>query len=84
MEAIHAPPNVDGEMKRLWVFVSVDSGGEGLLATVVAGTSFPMVTSSERNLARFKEAAPGLAKKGGKKIRLIEFTAREVLMEFDP
>lgn len=81
---VFAPPNVGGEIKRLWVFFSVDPGGEGIVSTILGDTAYPMMTASEKVLARFKESAAYVAKRTGKTIRLVEFTTRETLMEFEP
>lgn len=83
MAVIHSPPN-EAEMKQLWVFVSVDPGGEGICAAGIGGTVFSMVTASEKTLAKMKETAAQLAKASGKSIKLVRFTAREDVMEFKP
>lgn len=83
MIGIHAPRN-EAEVKQLWVFLSVDHGGEGICAGMIGGMTFTMVSASEKNVEQMKVTAAQLAKQSGKVIRLVRFTARKDIMEFEP
>ena len=71
-DLIHAPPN-GWPVRRLYAFLSVDEGGEGICSAQMGLQHFPMVVSSQRALDTLKAQAVQISKASGKKVILVEF-----------
>lgn len=77
--AIHAPKN-DKPIPELWAFLSIDPDGtEGIVAHLGSNGWLPLVTGDEANLAAMRMMAREAASLSGRRIRLVKFTARDVL-----
>lgn len=73
----HDPDNTY-EIKNLWMFISEDSKGEGIIAaTTEGGLLMPLITADEANIEKIKELALGATKATKKSIKLIKFSQRE-------
>jgi hypothetical protein len=76
---LHDPGNYMGRIEKLWVFLSVDDGGEGICGAPIPGLGpvVPLVFSDVRRLDLLRKAAQLVARQSSKVIRLAKFTARE-------
>lgn len=79
---ILAPPNTNPQITAIWAFVSVDEGGEGIIAMLRDGEWFPLVTSEEQTLPAMRKWARQVVMGTVKRVRLIKLTTREVVEEF--
>lgn len=79
MTDVHAPPNKLLRIDEVYLFVSVDQHGEGVCAAPL-----PLIAADKERLASIIPVARMLAKRSGRKIKLIKFTMREELMEITP
>jgi hypothetical protein len=71
-EIFHTPPN-GWPIRKLYAFLSVDEGGEGVCAQQLGATYFPMIVSSTKMLEKLKQDAKRLSRISGKRIVLAEF-----------
>ena len=83
---IHEPNNYM-KIEEVYCYVSVDEkGNEGIVAQTMelAGSTvmMPFVAADKVMMERLDPLAHKIAKKTGKKIRLIRMSSRETLMEF--
>jgi hypothetical protein len=75
MTIIHNPPNTH-RIDAVWAAVSVDDGGEGLCAVCVDGAWVPLLTSDETRLEWVIAQARLLARRSGKRIKIIKLCQR--------
>lgn len=76
MTIYHTPKNTE-RLEQLYAWVSVDDGGEGIVAGNVPGFGWtPLVTGSYENALRMGKAAKQVEQATGKRIRLLKFTGR--------
>jgi len=80
---IHAPINEQPQLNQIWAIVSVDEGGEGIVAapTMQGVLTIPLITGEERLLDSMKAMARSVSAVTGKKMRLVKFSQREVVEE---
>lgn len=83
MVEIHAPPNTH-PVDEIYMFMSVDGGGEGIIAAPMGGILMTLVSSEQKIINRMMPIARELAARTGKTIKLVKFTAREDIMEIKP
>ena len=83
---VHKPANYLKKITEVYVFASVDSGGEGVIGqTVHVGgreTFMPFVCADKTRMESLKPIAKQLARDQGIKIKLIRLSVREELEEY--
>lgn len=75
-----APRNYMGRIDSLWAYLSIDDGGEGLIAAPLPGrpnVTMPLIAADKTRLESIKPIARSMARSFGKTIRLVRFKARE-------
>lgn len=79
------PKNTMPRIHTLWAFVSVDKldGNEGVLCTVMGESIMPLIASDGIRLAELRPIAEKIAKQTKIKAKLVKFTHREELEEFN-
>lgn len=78
---IHSPKN-DHMIENIWIFCSVDEGGEGVIAADIGGTLMPLIASDEKRLALIRVEAMKIARMHNKKVILKKFSTCEIVEEF--
>jgi hypothetical protein len=73
---LHDDANESG-IAELFVFLSTDDTGEGILASTVNGMLMSLVTSKSRIAEQMKPLSEKISAASGKPIKLVNFTARE-------
>jgi hypothetical protein len=73
---VHDDANESG-ITELFVFLSTDDTGEGILASTVNGMLMSLVTSKARIAEQMKPLAEKISAASGKPIKLVKFTSRE-------
>ena len=88
---IDSPPNTTGgtRMEAIYAFLSVDPGGEGIVATGIEVDDktvglYTLVTSNLTQVKRMRPFARAAAVKSGKPVRLVKFTQREDIETLRP
>jgi len=81
---VHAPPNYLGRIDAIWMVLSVDDGGEGVVAAPIGGLTLPLVAADKRRLELIVPIARQVAKQFGKITRLVKFTKREDVEIYQP
>lgn len=83
---LHNPDNYMGRVDKMWAFLSVDDGGEGLCAGPLfgPGTLAPLVCVDRKHLDKLREVAKKIATMSGKPVRLAKFTGREDIGIIEP
>lgn len=73
----HNPGNHLKRIDKVWMFVSVDETGEGVVAYPFDNMGpVPLIAADEARLASLKVLAKDMAKRYNIKIRLIELSTR--------
>jgi hypothetical protein len=80
MTIYHIPGNTK-EIDELYVFLSKDENGEGIIAGLTEHGAMPLVFSDEKYLKPFTEFAKEMAKKTKQKIVLCKFKKYEIIEE---
>jgi hypothetical protein len=70
-------PRID----HVWLFLSVDEFGEGVVAAAIGGVMMPLIASDEARLESLMPLAEDIAKEHNRKIRLVKFTTRTIVKE---
>jgi hypothetical protein len=78
----HTPPNTY-QITEVYAFLSVDEGGNGVIARRFGDVMLPMIVTTTRLLDSMKVEAQRVAKETGKPIVLAKFTNREDLWRTD-
>jgi hypothetical protein len=75
----HAPPNYLGRIDRIWAFLSLDDGGEGVVAAPIGpgNMTVPLIAADKRRIDSLIPIAKQLTKVFRKPIRLAKFSRRE-------
>ena len=72
------PGNYLGRIERLWAFLSVDEGGEGVCAAPMGGLgAVPLIAADEARIKSIRPLAQKIVKLFGKPVRLAKFGCRE-------
>jgi hypothetical protein len=74
-----SPPNYLPRIENIWAFLSVDEGGEGVVAAPVDGMTVPLIAADEARLTSLRPLARVVASKFDIPIRLVQFTERREL-----
>lgn len=81
----HKPKNHLPQIDQIWAVLSVDEGGEGVVAAPLNGMTVPLIAADEARLNSFVlPMARQLVNVFGKKMRLVKFHNREVVEEIIP
>jgi hypothetical protein len=83
MIIIDTPPNEMPRIDQIWAVLSVDEGGEGVVAAPIQQgmLTVPLIAADEARLEDIKKLAVQLAKLTGRKMRLVKFSTRTVVEE---
>lgn len=75
----HAPRNYLGRIDHVWLALSVDDGGEGVVAAPIGpgGITMPLVAADGQRLEIIRPIVRALAVRFGMVIRIAKFTTRE-------
>jgi hypothetical protein len=82
---VHAP-NYLGRIDRIWAFLSLDDGGEGVVAAPIGPErmTVPLIAADKRRLDSLIPIAKQLAKVFNKPIRLAKFSKRDDVEIYQP
>jgi hypothetical protein len=80
----HSPPNYLGRIDSIWIVLSVDDGGEGVVAAPFGGMTFPLIAADKQRVEQIRPIAIRIARDLGKVCRLIKFTTREEVEVYQP
>jgi len=84
-EVIHDPPNQLLSIDAIWLYISSDETGEGVMGyTTPGGTLMPLMAADETRLKSITPIAQKIATLTKKKVKLVKFTMREEIEEFHP
>lgn len=83
MTIYHIPEN-EQKMDELYVVLSSDEKGEGIVSMTTPMGAFPMVFGHEKMLHSAKSVALKMAKETGKKLLIVKYTQREIIEEINP
>jgi hypothetical protein len=79
------PGNYLGRIERLWAFLSVDEGGEGVCAAPMGAlVAVPLIAADEARLKSIRPLAERVATIFGKLVQLAKFTTREDIEVIEP
>lgn len=83
---VHKPLNYLARIDHLWAALSVDDGGEGLVAAPIGpgGMTLPLVAADAKRLDSILPIARALSVRFGCVIRIVKFTQREDVQIFQP
>jgi len=86
MAVFHNPGNYLPRIDSIWAVLSVDAGGEGVVAAplVPGALTVPLIAADEARLKSILPIARAIAKHSGMKMRLVRFTVREEIEEINP
>lgn len=81
-----SPPNYMGRIDQIWAFLSIDDGGEGVVAGPLLGPGslVPLIAADKRRLKSLIPRAKEMVTMFGKPIRLAKFTKREDVEIYRP
>lgn len=78
-------PNTLQRIDRVWMWVSVDEGGEGVCAAPMKGIgTVPLLAADEARLASIRPIAERIAQIFQKPVRLVQFSERRELEVIEP
>lgn len=82
----HAPRNYLGRIDHVWIALSVDDGGEGVVAAPIGpgGMPMPLVAADGQRLEIIRPMVRALAVRFGMVIRIAKFTQREDVQTYRP
>ena len=82
----HAPRNYLGRIDHIWMALSVDEGGEGIVAAPLGagGMTVPLVAADKKRLDDIMPLSRALAVRMGIVIRIAKFTQRDDVEIFRP
>ena len=81
---LRAPPNYMGRIDRIWAFLSLDDGGEGMVAAPFGDLMVPLIAADKARLESLIPMARRLATLLGKPIRLAKFDQRTDVEIYQP
>jgi hypothetical protein len=82
----HAPPNYLGRIDQIWAFLSLDDGGEGVVAAPIGpgAMTVPLIAADKRRVDSLIPIAKRMATLFGKPVRLAKFSKREDVEIYQP
>jgi hypothetical protein len=83
---VHSPQNYMGMIDAIWAVLSVDDGGEGVVAAPVgpSGMTLPLIAADKTRLDILVPLAKRIAPKLRKVLRLAKFTQRQDIEVYRP
>jgi hypothetical protein len=86
LSKLESPPNYLGRIDAIWAFLSIDDGGEGVVAAPLQlrMASVPLIAADKARLDSLKPLARKLATVFKKPIRLVKFSTRENVETYQP
>lgn len=81
---MHTPPNYMGRIEAIWMVLSVDEGGEGVVAAPMGQLTMPLLAADKRRLDQIIPLARKLATTFNQVLRLAKFTVREDIEVYPP
>lgn len=84
MKIMHEPPNHLQSIDEVWLFISVDETGEGVVAAPLGDQLVPLIAADEARLSSLRSLAKRVAGMTKKKIKLVKFSVREEIEEIVP
>lgn len=83
---VHTPPNYLPQIDKIWAVLSVDEGGEGVVAVPMLNGNgmLPLIAADEARLNDIVKMARAAGSVTGKKMRLVRFNHREVVGDIEP
>ena len=86
MIVVHAPPNTLPRIDNIWAVLSVDEGGEGVVAAPIQKgmLTVPLIAADEAHLEDILQVAHALAKMTGKRMKLVRFSSRHEVEDIIP
>ena len=83
---LHEPPNYLEKITEIYVFASVDTGGEGIIGQTVhmggRDVFMPFVCADKARMEDLKPLAKEIARNAKRKVKLIRLSVREELEEY--
>jgi hypothetical protein len=73
----HSPRNYMGRIERIWAFLSIDDGGEGVCAAPIGGMTLPLIAADWHRLVLLRPYAQTVVKMFRRPVRLACFRSRE-------
>lgn len=70
------------KITEVYVFVSMDKDGEGIISRSFGDLMLPFVCADKERMEQLKPIAKNMARQTGKKIKLIKLTHREEIEEY--
>lgn len=80
----HDPRNYLGRIDRLWAYLSVDDGGEGVCSGTIGRVQMPMIGADLKRVTSLRPMAVEIATMFGKPVRLAKFHMREDIEIIQP
>jgi hypothetical protein len=65
------------KINSVWLFISEDETGEGIIGATIGGVFMPFVAADEKRLESLRGHARMIAQASGRKVKLIRMTTRE-------
>jgi hypothetical protein len=81
---VQSPRNYLGRIDFIWMVLSVDDGGEGVVAAPFGTMTLPLVAADKQRLDEIIPIARELARLFGKPLRLARFSEREDIEIYRP
>jgi hypothetical protein len=79
---IHDPGNIQERIDQIWCWVSVDEGGEGVIAAPFPNIGMmPLIAADEARLNSLRPIVESIVRITGKSARLVKFSLREEIEE---
>lgn len=82
MTKYHVPDN-EQMMDEIYVALSMDENGEGIVSFMTDCGSMPIVFGHKRMLDQIRDTLKRISLEAGTKIRIVKFNKIEILEEFD-
>ena len=79
----YRPPNYLPRIDSLFAFLSVDEGGEGVVAAQINGMMMPLIAADHSRVLSLRPVARHIGAQSGVPIHLVQFTERHDLELFD-
>lgn len=71
-------------IENVWLFISSDETGEGIIGMTMGNTFMPLIAADAARLESLRPHARGIAQHTGKTVKLIKFTTREEIETITP
>ncbi len=79
MKTVYIVPENTRKINEIYVVLSEDNGGEGIVNANVGGAGYQLVTGNPDNLEKITILCKQIARDTGKKLKLYKFTGKELI-----